>query len=249
LLAGANASLSAQEKESLVLGRDQSYIGVMVDDLISLGTKEPYRMFTSRAEYRLLLREDNADARLTPLGREKGLVDDQRWQVFSEKQNQIAFYENQFKQTWIQPNSKQAQELNQHLPKPLSREYSISDLIKRPELNLTTICQATEIDIANQQVAEQIEIAAKYAGYIERQKEDIEKQREYETTALPEQLDYDRVKGLSNEVKQKLQSSQPVSIGQAARVPGVTPAAISLLLIYLKKTGMIKNKNLSSKAS
>ena len=245
LLAGTNASLLSQEKDSIHFSRNESYIGVMVDDLITLGTREPYRMFTSRAEYRLLLREDNADVRLTGKGREVGLVDDKRWNIFSEKQQLIEKYQNEFSSTWIQPETPAAKALNESLPKALSREYSIADLVKRPELDLKTICKACDITIENNQVAEQIEIAAKYAGYIERQKEEIDKQRSYETTALPVDIDYERVSGLSNEVKQKLSDSRPETLGRAARVPGVTPAAISLLLVYLKKTGLIKSLSLS----
>ena len=241
LLAGTNASLLSQEKDSISFGRDESYIGVMVDDLITLGTKEPYRMFTSRAEYRLLLREDNADARLTAKGREYGLVDDVRWKAFSEKQEAIAKHQKDFTSTWVQADSERAKKLNAYLPKALSREYSIANLVKRPELSLDIICEACDIKIDNPQVAEQIEIAAKYAGYIERQKEDIEKQRSYEATELPDDMDYERVSGLSNEVKQKLSDARPETLGRAARVPGVTPAAISLLLVYLKKTGLLKS--------
>ncbi len=245
LLAGTNASLLSQEKDSIHFSRNESYIGVMVDDLITLGTREPYRMFTSRAEYRLLLREDNADVRLTGKGREVGLVDDKRWNIFSEKQQLIEKYQNEFSSRWIQPETPAAKALNECLPKALSREYSIADLVKRPELDLKTICKACDITIENNQVAEQIEIAAKYAGYIERQKEEIDKQRSYETTALPVDIDYERVSGLSNEVKQKLSDARPETLGRAARVPGVTPAAISLLLVYLKKTGLIKSLSLS----
>lgn len=245
LLAGTNASLMSEEKESVSFGREESYLGVMVDDLITLGTKEPYRMFTSRAEYRLLLREDNADNRLTEKGRLLGLIDDERWQVFSKKQQSIQSLQKQFAATWIQADSKQAALLNKKLPKEISREYSIADLVKRPELSLNDICEACDISIKDQQVAEQIEIAAKYAGYIERQKQDIEKQRGYEQTKLPADINYGRVTGLSNEVKQKLTEAKPDTLGRAARVPGVTPAAISLLLVYLKKTGLIQSLSLS----
>lgn len=244
LLAGTNASLMSEDKESVSFGREESYLGVMVDDLITLGTKEPYRMFTSRAEYRLLLREDNADDRLTEKGRSLGLVNDERWQAFSNKQKSIQSLQQQFSTTWIQAGSKQAALLNKNLPKEISREYSIADLVKRPELSLSDICEACDISIMDQQVAEQIEIAAKYAGYIERQKQDIERQRGYEQTKLPADINYERVNGLSNEVKQKLTDSKPDTLGSAARVPGVTPAAISLLLVYLKKTGLIQSLSL-----
>lgn len=245
LVAGTNASMMAQEKDSISFTRDESYIGVMIDDLITLGTKEPYRMFTSRAEYRLLLREDNADKRLTEKGRNYNLVDDARWKVFSEKQAAIASTSKYFDTTWIQPESEQAKKINKLLPKPLSREYSLAELVKRPELTVQTICDATEQSIENPQVAEQIEISAKYSGYIDRQKLDIEKQKSFESTVLPPEMDYDRVSGLSNEVKQKLKESRPVTLGSAARVPGVTAAAVSLLLVYLKKKGLLHSANKS----
>ena len=243
LVAGTNASKMAQDCEQVSFDRSDSYIGVMIDDLITMGTKEPYRMFTSRAEYRLLLREDNADARLTPVGRELGLIGEQRWQIFSKKQESIALKTAQFETTWVQPDSRTAKDINQYLSKPLSREYSVADLIKRPELDLKKITEAAGIEIEDPQVAEQIEIAARYAGYIDRQKQDIEKQKTQESTTIPPDMDYSRVNGLSNEVKQKLSEARPDSIGRASRVPGVTPAAISLLLVYLKKKGLLQSKH------
>jgi len=245
LLAGTNASLQADEKEAVTFGREEAYLGVMIDDLITLGTKEPYRMFTSRAEYRLLLREDNADTRLTEKGRAIGLVDDQRWQRFSKKEESIKSLQKIFSTTWVQAGSKEAEQINRSLPKAISREHSIEALLKRPELSLNTICLACNIKVDDEQVAEQIEIAAKYEGYIQRQKQDIEKQRSYENTSLPADINYQRVSGLSNEVKQKLSEAMPDTLGRAARVPGVTPAAISLLLVYLKKTGLIKSATLN----
>lgn len=242
LVAGTNASKLAQESEQVSFDRSDSYIGVMIDDLITMGTKEPYRMFTSRAEYRLLLREDNADARLTPIGRKLGLISEPRWQSFSRKQEDIILKSQQFATTWIQPESSAAAEINRHLKKPLSREYSIADLIKRPELSLKTITQATGLIIEDPLVEEQIEIAARYSGYIDRQKQDIEKQKSQESTPIPQDMDYSKVNGLSNEVTQKLNEAKPDSIGRASRVPGVTPAAISLLLVYLKKTGLLNTK-------
>lgn len=240
LLAGLNASLLAQEKEAWYPRRDEAYIGVLVDDLISSGTQEPYRMFTSRAEYRLILREDNADIRLTEKGRELGLVDDHRWQVFSEKMEAIELEKQRLQTTWIQPKTKQGDTAQELIGKPLSHEYSLLELLKRPELTFTDIEKIGQITIDNPQVSEQIEIQVKYAGYIDRQKDEIEKLKRHEATALPEDFDYDRVKGLSNEVKQKLKDQRPETLGQAGRIPGVTPAAISLLLIYLKKSGLEK---------
>lgn len=239
LLAGANASLQVSGEASWVLRRDESYIGVMVDDLITLGTKEPYRMFTSRAEYRLTLREDNADLRLTERGRDIGLVDDHRWSFFEQKREALTQEQQRFKTTCIQPTSDAAEALAEKLGKPLNREYSLADLIKRPELSLSDLYAATGDRPVDMQVGEQLEIAAKYSGYIDRQKEDINKLRDNEETALPEGFDFSRVNGLSNEVKEKLQRANPETLGRAARVPGVTPAAISLLLIYLKKTGLL----------
>lgn len=240
LLAGLNAGLRAQGKESWCPRRDQAYIGVLVDDLITLGTQEPYRMFTSRAEYRLLLREDNADIRLTEKARELGLIDDARWQAFSEKQEAIALEEQRLKSTWVQANSPQADQLAEKVKSPLSREYSLMDLLKRPELSYGDIQSLIPVEPVAEQVAEQVEISAKYAGYINRQEEEIQRLRQHEETPLPSDFDYDTVEGLSNEIKQKLIEAKPENLGRAARIPGVTPAAISLLLIYLKKRGLLK---------
>jgi len=249
LLAGANAALNAQQKEPWILRRDESYIGVMVDDLITLGTQEPYRMFTSRAEYRLTLREDNADLRLTEAGRKLGLVDEHRWSVFSNKIESLAQEQQRLKSTWVQPQSKIAKALNTKLEKPLSREYNLANLIKRPELCVKDIYHAANLDLPDTQVSEQLEISAKYSGYIERQFEDIAKLRRNEATRLPADFDFDKVNGLSNEVKQKLGAAKPETLGRASRVPGVTPAAISLLLIYLKKTGMLDTASGSDAAT
>ena len=235
LLAGANASLKIQQKDPWCPGREQAYTGVMVDDLITLGTQEPYRMFTSRAEYRLTLREDNADLRLTEIGRELGLVDEQRWRAFSEKQEIIAREQQRLATTWIQADSAAAKKLNSKLKNPLSHEYNLADLLKRPELTLDDIGDATGTQIAHQQAREQLEISAKYAGYINRQKDDIDKLRRNEATLIPADFDFTRVSGLSNEVIQKLTDARPENLGRAGRVPGVTPAAISLLLVHLKK--------------
>ncbi len=244
LLAGLNAGLRSQDKESWCPRRDQAYMGVLVDDLITLGTQEPYRMFTSRAEYRLLLREDNADNRLTEKARELGLIDDVRWQAFNEKQEAVAQEEQRLKTTWVQANSKEADQLAEKVKSPLTREYNLMDLLKRPELNYSDIETLFPLENAvHEQVAEQIEISAKYAGYINRQEEEIQRLRQHEETPLPDNFDYSTIEGLSNEIKQKLIQAKPENLGRAARIPGVTPAAISLLLIYLKKRGLLrKNK-------
>ena len=240
LLAGINASLYAQEKDAWYPRRDEAYIGVLIDDLITSGTQEPYRMFTSRAEYRLILREDNADIRLTEKARELGLVDDERWQIFSEKMESIEQEKQRLQTTWIQPKTDAGKRAEEKLGKPLSHEYSLLDLLKRPELTFADIEAISEVTVENPQVSEQIEIQVKYAGYIDRQKDEIEKLKRHEETKLPLDFDFDRVKGLSNEVKQKLMDHKPETLGQAGRIPGVTPAAISLLLIYLKKSGLEK---------
>ncbi|MCG8313279.1 MAG: tRNA uridine-5-carboxymethylaminomethyl(34) synthesis enzyme MnmG [Pseudomonadales bacterium] len=242
LLAGLNAALRSQEKDAWYPQRDQAYLGVLIDDLICLGTKEPYRMFTSRAEYRLLLREDNADTRLTTIGRQLGLVGDEQWDAFCRKQDAIEKETERMKSTWVQCSSAEAKKLNEYFERPLSREYNLLELLKRPELDYDRIAMATEFHVGDQDVAEQVQIGAKYEGYIARQQEEIEKLRRNENTLLPEGLDFNEVNGLSNEVKQKLLDGQPSTIGQASRIPGVTPAAISLLLIHLKKRSLQQKK-------
>lgn len=249
LLAGANAGLQSQGKETWCPRRDEAYIGVLVDDLITMGTAEPYRMFTSRAEYRLLLRQDNADLRLTEKGRELGLVDDVRWKAFCEKREAIEQEQQRLKTTWIQPGSEQAAQITEKTGSPPSREYSLLDLLKRPELKYADIAElgvgaTAEISVDNisADVAEQVEIDAKYAGYIDRQQDDIDKLRRQENTVIPESFDFQSVKGLSNEVKQKLTEARPETLARAARIPGITPAAISLLLIYLKKKSVVTKK-------
>ena len=237
LIAGLNAGLQVQDKAAWSPRRDEAYIGVLIDDLISRGTSEPYRMFTSRAEYRLLLREDNADLRLTSTGRELGLVDDARWQAFAQKREAIETESARLQRTWIRPEKISAEQAQQVLGAVITREYSLADLLRRPEVSyarLMTLPNAG-VGVADPVVAEQLEIQAKYAGYIERQQEEIERHRRYETQVLPEDMDYGKVSGLSNEVRQKLQQHKPATIGQASRIPGVTPAAVSLLLIHLKK--------------
>ena len=235
LLAGANAALQVQEKEYWCPTRDTAYAGVLVDDLISMGTNEPYRMFTSRAEYRLLLREDNADIRLTAKGRELGLVDDNRWQAFCEKQEGIELETQRLKNTWVQPNSDMAEKLFKHIDHRISHEYSLFDLLKRPELNHQIIGDLLPDQKPDSKIAQQVEIDAKYSGYISRQQDEIDRLQRHENTAIPDGFNYSNIKGLSNEVKQKLSDALPETLARAARVPGVTPAAISLLLVQLKK--------------
>ena len=247
LLAGINAALAAKELESWCPRRDQAYIGVLVDDLISLGTNEPYRMFTSRAEYRLLLREDNADIRLTSLGRDMGLVDDHRWDVFCKKQESISIELQRIKSIWVQPGTDRADAMNALLDKPVTREYSLADLLSRPNVNYLQMEAALkgtsgELPEIDPLVSEQIEIQLKYQGYINRQEEDIQKLKRQENTAFPEDFDYQHIDGLSNELKQKLMKAKPVSIAKASRIPGITPAAVYLLLIYLKKHQAVREQ-------
>ncbi|WP_045048900.1 tRNA uridine-5-carboxymethylaminomethyl(34) synthesis enzyme MnmG [Rouxiella chamberiensis] len=242
LLAGLNAARSATEQEGWAPRRDQAYLGVLVDDLCTLGTKEPYRMFTSRAEYRLMLREDNADLRLTEKGRELGLVDDARWARFSEKLEMIEQERQRLRGIWVNPHHAQVAEINDKLSAPLSKEASAEELLRRPEMTyeLLTTMNAFAPAVADPQAAEQVEIQVKYEGYIARQQEEIEKQQRNENTLLPETLDYKQVNGLSNEVIAKLNDHRPTSIGQATRISGITPAAISILLVWLKKQGLLR---------
>lgn len=235
LLAGCNAALRAQGKEAWCPRRDEAYIGVLVDDLITLGTQEPYRMFTSRAEYRLILREDNADLRLTEKGRELGLVDDERWAAFEAKREGIVQEEQRLKNTWVRPGTPQGDAIAARFGTPLAHEYNLLNLLARPEIDYLTLAQLTDSPAVDNQVAEQVEIKTKYAGYIDRQQEEIAKLRASEDTKLPEDLDYGSISGLSKEIQFKLGNTRPATLGQAGRIPGVTPAAISLLLIHLKK--------------
>jgi len=238
MLAAINASLQVQEKAAWSPRRDQAYIGVLVDDLITNGTQEPYRMFTSRAEYRLLLREDNADLRLSEEAHNMGLLNDYQWQTYIEKRETIECEKQRLKDMWIQPGSKAGKALEGVLAKPLSKESRALDLLKRPEMDYQKLTQIKEIgpEVNDKRVAEQIEIQVKYEGYLNRQKEEIEKARRYEDKNIPDKIEYDQVKGLSNEVRQKLIDHRPATLGQAGRISGVTPAAISLLLVHIKKS-------------
>ena len=242
LLAGINAGLFVQEKDQWFPRRDQAYVGVLVDDLCTLGTKEPYRVFTSRAEYRLLLREDNADIRLTPIAHQLGLIDDTRWARFNEKMDNIEKERARLKQTWAHLQMANLAELNALLKTPLAREASGEDLIRRPEVTYDALTQIEPFApaIEDKEAAEQVEISIKYQGYIEHQQDEIEKQKRHENTQIPPEFDYDKVESLSNEVRAKLIQHRPVSIGQASRISGITPAAISILLVNLKKQGMLK---------
>lgn len=237
LIAGLNAALQVKEQESWSPKRDEAYIGVLIDDLITRGTQEPYRMFTSRAEYRLLLREDNADLRLTEIARKLGLVDDERWDRFSQKRAAIAQEQQRLQTTLLRPGQCDASVVENVLGTPLSREARLSELIKRPGVTYDSLMSLPGLKLSTLDpvITEQIEIQAKYEGYISRQQEEIERHRRNETLKLPDNLDYSAVSGLSNEVRQKLQHHRPATVGQASRISGVTPAAISLLLIHLKK--------------
>mgnify|MGYP003964143815 FL=1 len=240
LLAGANAALMTQEKEPWCPERDLAYMGVLVDDLITMGAVEPYRMFTSRAEYRLLLRQDNADLRLTELGREFGLIGESRWRSFCEKKEAIIIEQQRLGGAWVQPDSLLAQVIKNKTGSSLTREYNLLDLLKRPELGYGDIKGFDETTSVSKEVAEQVEIQAKYAGYINRQQGEIDKLRRQENTKIPDDFDFSLISGLSNEAKQKLSDLRPPTLARASRIPGVTSAAISVLLVHLKKSSVIK---------
>ena len=242
LIAATNAANRVKGRDEFTLGRDQAYMGVLIDDLATLGTKEPYRMFTSRAEYRLLLREDNADIRLTEKGRKVGLVDDLRWQRFNEKMENIEIERQRLKDTWVQKDHCNVEQVNKLLKTPMSKEASLEDLIRRPEVRYEDLMKVEGLGpaIADTQAAEQIEIQTKYAGYIDRQHDEIAKKKRNEDTLIPTDFDYTQLSGLSNEVVAKLQDANPETIGKASRISGITPAAISLLLVYLKKHGLLR---------
>jgi tRNA uridine 5-carboxymethylaminomethyl modification enzyme len=245
LIAGANAALQVQHKDEFILRRDEAYVGVLIDDLSTMGTKEPYRMFTSRAEYRLLLREDNADIRLTAKGHEIGLVDDQRWKAFNQKLEAIELERQRLKSTWVYPSHDSTEALNVLLKNPVTKENSLEDLIRRPEMTYKTLMQIEAFGpkIQNEQAAEQVEIQIKYAGYIERQKDEIAKTLRNENTLIPIDFDFSKISGLSNEVVAKLTSTRPETIGKAGRISGITPAAVSLLLVFLKKHSLLVGTN------
>ena len=237
LLAGINAALRVREEESWCPRRDEAYLGVLVDDLITRGVSEPYRMFTSRAEYRLQLREDNADLRLTGIGRRLGVVDDERWQAFEQKEAAIDNEQTRLKSTWVNPKALAPEEAERVLGKGIEREYSLYELLRRPDVSYADLMSLPGMGeaVADKKVAEQVEIQAKYYGYIERQREEIARNEYYENMALPTLMDYRTVHGLSIEVQQKLNQHLPETVGQAARISGMTPAAISLLLVHLKR--------------
>ncbi len=237
LLAGLNAALQVREMEAWCPRRDEAYLGVMVDDLITSGASEPYRMFTSRAEYRLQLREDNADLRLTEIGRRLGIVDDVRWRAFEQKREAIATEQERLRSTWVNPRNLPEEEAIRVLGKPIEREFSLHELLRRPDVSYSDLMSlpGAGLGVEDGTVAEQVETQAKYHGYIERQREEINRNGQYETLGLPKSLDYRGVRGLSIEVQQKLNQHKPETIGQASRISGVTPAAISLLLVHLKR--------------
>jgi tRNA uridine 5-carboxymethylaminomethyl modification enzyme len=237
LLAGVNAGLAARGHEAWCPRRDEAYLGVLVDDLITRGVAEPYRMFTSRAEYRLMLREDNADLRLTEMGRKLGLVDDARWEAFARKRDAIASEHERLRSTWVNPSLISAQEARRILGQEIEREYTLRDLLRRPGITYSALMTlpAAGPGVTAAEVAEQVEIQTKYDGYIARQREEVARQAAYESLALPADFDYALVRGLSSEARQKLTQHRPQTVGQASRISGVTPAAISLLLVHLKR--------------
>jgi len=233
LLAGINATLALTEQEPLVLGRHEAYMGVLVDDLVSLGTKEPYRMFTSRAEYRLIMREDNADMRLTERGKKLGLVQDNLWKVYEDKKTTAEKELIRLEKEKISPNTKEAALLEQKTGERLSSSKTLKETLKRPKVLYDHL--PGKLEGIKRSAIDEIEASVKYAGYIERQKTDIERLQKNENTKIPNTVDYENVIGLSNEVKQKLSAARPQSLARASRLPGVTPAAISLLMVHLKK--------------
>jgi len=237
LIAGLNAARHVQQKEAWCPRRDEAYIGVLIDDLITHGTKEPYRMFTSRAEYRLQLREDNADLRLTETGRNLGLVHDARWEKFATKREAIARENQRLGSIWVTPGNALGREVDATLGIAVTRETSVLDMIKRPELDYAKLVSVPSIGpgVEDDKVAEQVEIGIKYSGYLDRQRDEIERQQRNEDTVIPADFDYAGVRGLSFEVLQKLQRVEPQTVGQAQRIPGMTPAAISLLLVHLTR--------------
>ncbi|HHL4079692.1 MULTISPECIES: tRNA uridine-5-carboxymethylaminomethyl(34) synthesis enzyme MnmG [Burkholderia] len=260
LLAGLNAGRYVQEKDAWCPRRDQAYLGVLVDDLVTRGVAEPYRMFTSRAEYRLSLREDNADMRLTEIGRELGLVDDARWDAFSRKRDAVSRETERLKSTWVTPKTLPAEEATALLGKAIDHEYSLAELLRRPGVSYDGVCglkggecgpaePLTDDPVLLEQIKEQVEIGIKYQGYIERQASEIERNDANENTRLPDGIDYREVRGLSFEVSQKLNEFRPETIGQASRISGVTPAAISLLMVHLKRRGLGRRSGTAAEAA
>ncbi|SNC61814.1 tRNA uridine 5-carboxymethylaminomethyl modification enzyme [Marinobacter sp. es.048] len=243
LLAGINAALRAQEKDEWYPRRDEAYLGVLVDDLITMGTSEPYRMFTSRAEYRLILREDNADLRLTEAGRKLGLVNDERWQKFNDKREAISTERSRLEATRIHPNTEAGERANGFLKQPMTRDQSLAELLRRPEVVYSHIAEIGAEQADDPVVADQVEIEIKYEGYISRQTDEIERLRKNENTALPVDLDYEVIGGLSNEIKQKLKTVRPETVAQASRIQGVTPAAVSQILVHLKKRDLLRKQS------
>ncbi len=243
LLAGINAALRAQDKDEWYPRRDEAYLGVLVDDLITMGTNEPYRMFTSRAEYRLILREDNADLRLTETGRKLGLIDDERWRRFNDKREAIARERSRLENTRIHPDTDAGARANEFLRQPMTRDQSLAELLRRPEIGYEQIAEIGAERADDAKVAEQVEIEIKYEGYISRQADEIERLRRNENTALPLDLDYDAIGGLSNEIKQKLKDVRPETVAQASRIQGVTPAAVSQILVHLKKRDLLRKQS------
>jgi tRNA uridine 5-carboxymethylaminomethyl modification enzyme len=244
LLAGINAARQSRGEEGWCPRRDEAYLGVLVDDLVTRGVSEPYRMFTSRAEYRLQLREDNADLRLTETGRRLGLVDDVRWTAFEKKRDAIAAGTERLGGTWIHPGRIPVEKQDVAFGERLSREYSLLDLLRRPNVTYATLREwmPEGTPPAGTPEAEQIEIAAKYSGYVERQKDEVARQLAQESVSLPADLDYTGVRGLSKEAQQRLNQHRPQTIGQASRIQGITPAAISLLLVHLKRKSLTSTK-------
>ncbi len=243
LLAGINAALRAQEKDEWYPRRDEAYLGVLVDDLITMGTSEPYRMFTSRAEYRLILREDNADLRLTETGHRLGVVDEHRWQAFNTKRDAIAAERNRLETTRIHPGTPGGEAANSFLRQPMNRDQTLAELLRRPEINYSHIARMADGMADDPVVADQVEIEIKYEGYISRQTDEIERLRRNENTRLPDDIDFDAIGGLSNEIKQKLKEVRPETVAQASRIQGVTPAAISQVLVHLKKRDLLRKQS------
>jgi tRNA uridine 5-carboxymethylaminomethyl modification enzyme len=245
LLAGINAGLNARGEAPWCPRRDEAYLGVLVDDLVTRGVSEPYRMFTSRAEYRLMLREDNADLRLTETGRRLGVVDDARWSAFCLKRDAIAAEQDRLDKLWVSPQTLSEADALRVVGQPLEREYSYASLLRRPHVSYRSLMTLSNagIGVESDSVAEQIEIQAKYSGYVERQRDEVERHAQHEDQRIPPDLDFALVRSLSKEAQQKLQRQRPETLGQAARMSGITPAAIALLLVHLKRSAAPRKKS------